>query len=91
MATLQEALDRVTASGDRLDSLIEYNKGIKAQLDSVLAGVLTPEQQAQIDAIFAEADENVGKTDRALNVNVPPATPVDTPADPSPAIETPPA
>lgn len=76
MPTLDETLAKVTEQGDRLDSLIAFVDGLKKQIEE--KANLTPEQQAQVDAIFAEAEENSGKIDRALNVNVPPATPVDT-------------
>jgi hypothetical protein len=79
MATIDETLAAVTRSGDRLDSLIVYVEGLRAQLDEALKDVsIPPDVQAKIDAIFQEAEENVAKTDRALNTNVPPATPVDT-------------
>lgn len=79
MATIDETLAAVTRSGDRLDSLIIYVEGLKTQLDEALSGVKLPAGvQEKIDAIFQEAEDNAAKTDRALNVNVPPATPVDT-------------
>lgn len=76
MATIDETLEAVTRSGDRLDSLIVYVEGLKKQLDDALAGVTLPAGvQAKIDAIFQEAEENVAKTDTALNSNVPPPSP----------------
>ena len=72
MPTLDETLAAVTASGDRLDSLITFVAGLKQQLLDALAGQITPEMQAKIDAIFAEATENTGKIDAALNANTPP-------------------
>lgn len=75
MPTLDETLAKVTEQGDRLDSLLAFVSGLKKQLEEALAGQLTPEMQAKIDAIFTEAEENRAKIDEALNVNVPPPTP----------------
>jgi len=75
MPTLDETLAKVTEQGDRLDSLIEFVSGLKKQLEEALAGQLTPEMQAKIDAIFKEAEENTGKIDAALNANTPPPEP----------------
>ena len=73
MPTIDETLAKVTESGDRLDSLLLFVDGLKKSLDEALAGAITPAIQAKIDAIFNEANENVAKTDAALNTNVPPA------------------
>lgn len=73
MATIQETLDAVTASGDRLDSLLTLVEGLRKQISEVPG--IPADVQAKIDAIFAEAKENTDKIDRALNLNVPPATP----------------
>lgn len=72
MPTLDETLAKVTEQGDRLDSLLAFVSGLKKQLEEALAGQMTPEMQAKIDAIFTEAEENRAKIDEALNVNVPP-------------------
>lgn len=76
MPTLDETLAKVTEQGDRLDSLIAFVSGLKAQLEEALKGQITPEMQTKIDAIFAEAAENTQKIDNALNTNTPPATPL---------------
>lgn len=76
MPTLDETLAKVTEQGDRLDSLIAFVTGLKQQLEEALKGQITPEMQAKIDAIFNEADENAKKIDDALNLNVPPPTPL---------------
>jgi hypothetical protein len=75
MPTIDETLAKVTESGDRLDSLLIYVGDLKKNLEEALAGQITPDMQAKIDAIFAEAEENRGKIDKALNTNVPPPEP----------------
>lgn len=73
MATLDETLAAVTAEGTKVDSIIALLTGIKAQLDAVLAGGLTPDVQAKVDAIFAQATTNAAKIDAAITANTPPA------------------
>lgn len=67
--TLDEILADVTEEGTQIDSLVALTAGIKAQLDSVLAGVLTPEQQAKVDAIFTAVESNKTKVVDAINAN----------------------
>ena len=71
MATLQETLDKVTELDTKVGGLITLFNGIKEQLDEVLAGNLTEEQQAKVDEIFAKAQEAAGEIDAALAANVP--------------------
>jgi len=73
MATLDETLAAVTAEDTKVDSIIALLTGIKAQLDAVLAGGLTPEVQAKVDAIFAQATGSAAKIDTAIAANTPPA------------------
>ena len=88
MPTIDETLAKVTLSGDRLDSLLIVYGDLQKNLETALANQMTPEMQAKIDAVFAEANENVGKTDVALNAGVAPA-PVDPANPPLPAEPTP--
>jgi len=58
MRTLDEVLIKVTDNGMKIWSLSLLTAGIKAQLDAVLAGELTPEAQAKVDNIFAALEAN---------------------------------
>src|SRR5690349_12926923 len=73
MKTLDEVLQAVNEESTVDDSIIVLLTGIKAQLDSVLAGNLTPDQQAKVDAIFAAADANKAKVAAAIAANTPAA------------------
>lgn len=91
--TLDATLADVQSESTVIDGLITLTAGIKSQLDAVLAGALTPDQQAKVDAIFAAVEENKEKVSAAITANTPaaPASPA-SPAEPaSPAApETPP-
>lgn len=67
--TLDQILTDVTDEGTQIDSLVALTAGIKAQLDEVLAGALTPAQQEKVDAIFAAVENNKGKVVDAINAN----------------------
>lgn len=71
--TLDEVLSLVSESNTVQDSLIVLVKGIKAQLDEVLAGNLSPENQAKVDAIFASVEEQKAETSEAVTENTPQA------------------
>ena len=73
--TLAEALAQETTLTQKVEALIAAYDGIKAQLDAALAGVLTPEQQAQVDAIFNAATTEAANIDTTLNPTTPPTTP----------------
>lgn len=75
MRTTAEALAQAKASSTRVDSLIALFASVKQQLDEKLAGVLTPEQQADVDAIFEIDAADAAKVDAALNANTPPPAP----------------
>lgn len=76
MATLDDVLKDVTDESSRLDSISTLLDGLKQQLADALAGTtLPPATQAKVDAIFAQAETNKGKIDKALNTNVPPLDP----------------
>lgn len=69
MPTLDETLAKVTETRGRINSLTALTAGIKARLDEILAGALTPEQQAKVDAVFAEVDAAKDDVDTAINAN----------------------
>lgn len=69
MATLQELVDKVTVVTTKIGSIEELLYQIKAKLDEELAGELTAEQQAKVDAMFVELTENVDKIDKAITDN----------------------
>jgi len=69
MATLDEVLERVSAQRGQIDSLAALTKGIKAKLDEVLAGGLSPAQQAKVDALFVELDKNTAAISKAVRAN----------------------
>lgn len=71
--TLDEVLQTVTDESTVADSLVALVSGLKTQLDSVLAGNLTPAQQAQVDSIFAAATSNKDKLEAAVVANSPSA------------------
>lgn len=71
MATLDDILTSVTSEEAVDDSIITLLTGIKAQLDAILAGGVSPEVQAKIDAIFAKAEANKAKLAAAIVANTP--------------------
>lgn len=71
--TLEEVLADVKSEATVDDSLIALTSGLKAQLDAVLAGNLTPDQQAEVDAIFDAAESNKAKVADAVTANTPAA------------------
>lgn len=75
MATLDETLTLVTQEGTVDDSLIALTQGIKAQLDQLLAGGLTSEQQAKVDQVFAGIQANIEKVSAAVTANTPASPP----------------
>ena len=75
MATLQEALDKVTEQTTVIDGLGALTYQIKAMLDAELSSELNPEQQAKVDSIFAKIQSNLDVAAKALLDNTPQATP----------------
>lgn len=74
MATLDEVLQRVAEENTKVDSLLALLAGIKRQLDDALAApgagtVLSPEQQAKVDAIFAAVSDASAKVQTAIDAN----------------------
>lgn len=76
MNTLQQLADLVTATNGVADSLIVLTGDIKRRLDEALAGGLTPEQQAKVDAIFTAIEEEKTELAAALVANTPTPPPV---------------
>jgi hypothetical protein len=74
--TAQETLDAVTAEDTRVDSVIAYAAGLKAQVAAALANVTLPaDVQTKLNAIFDLSTASAAKVDAALNANVPPPVP----------------
>ena len=67
--SLDELLGAVTAQTTQITSLALLTAGIKAQLDAALAGELSPEQQAKLDAVYAEIEANTAAIVTAINAN----------------------
>lgn len=83
MKTLDDVISDITDLSSKEDGLITLTSGIKAQLDAVTQGSLTPEQQAKVDAIFAAVEDRKTTVQAAIDANTPPASPP--PAAPAPA------
>jgi hypothetical protein len=71
MATLDDIIASVDSEDAVDDSIIALLTGIKAQLDAVLAGGITPAQQAKVDAIFAKVEASKAKVAAAVVANTP--------------------
>lgn len=73
---LAQVLATVTATTDKVDSLVAYQAGLKQQLADALAAAgqqLTPEQSAVFDQVFALQKREADAIDTALAANTPPA------------------
>lgn len=75
MATLDETLSAVQNETTVDQSLITLTGAIKAQLDQILAGGLTADQQAKVDAIFSGIQANIQAVSDAVTANTPAAPP----------------
>ncbi len=75
MATLDEALAKVTEQTTVDQSLITLTGQIKTMLDAALAGALSPAQQAKVDAIFSGVQNNMSAVSKAVLDNTPQAPP----------------
>lgn len=71
MSTIQEALVAVKECNDKADSLILLVQNMAEQIKAIPA--MTPEQQAAVDAIVAEADAQKGEIVAAIEANTKPA------------------
>ena len=72
MATVQEALDAVTATKGKVDSLEQLVKQLHDIIVAMPAGGLTPEQQAAVDQIKALSDTESTEVQAAIDANQPP-------------------
>lgn len=75
MATLDDLVAAATAEDTKIDSLIALVQALKAKVDEIVAGMLTPEQQAKIDAAFAAIGDNPERIQAAIDANTPPVPP----------------
>lgn len=74
MSTLQDVLAAVQAETTLVAGVQTLVQNLESQLQQALSGQLTPEQQAQVDQIFAGVKANAEQLTTALQANVP-ATP----------------
>jgi hypothetical protein len=79
MATIQEQLAEVikdmTETKTSIDGMSAFIAGLKQMLADALKNVITPEIQAQLDVVFAKAEENRAAIVAAQEANVPPVEP----------------
>ena len=77
MATLDQILDEVATENTTIASVQTLITGLQTQVAAVLAGALTPAQQAKVDQIFSNLQTNDAALATALasNVTTPPTTP----------------
>ncbi len=71
MATLDDLVAAASAEDTKIDSLIALVMELKAKVDAIVAGELTPAQQAQIDAAFAAISDNPDRIQAAIDANTP--------------------
>lgn len=71
MASIQEVIAATEQQKTVLDSLVTFVQGLKDQIAN-LPGI-TPEQQAQIDTIFANVQANTQEAADAMVANTPAA------------------
>lgn len=72
MSTVQEALDAVTATKGKVDSLEVLVKQLHDIIVNMPTGGLTPEQQAAVDQIKALSDTEATEVQAAIDANQPP-------------------
>ncbi len=71
-ATLDDVLADIQAEKTAIAGLSDLISGLKQQLADALANAnLSPENQAKVDAIFAEAEARKAELAAALAANVP--------------------
>lgn len=71
MATLDDLVSAAAAEDTKIDSLIALVEALKAKVDAIVAGELSPEQQAKIDAAFASITDNPDRIQAAIDANTP--------------------
>lgn len=100
MAALADVLADETAEGGEITNLVnafhaqsDQITALQAQIAALAPGTLTAEQQATIDQIFAQAEQNKATVSAVLNPTSTPAPPATPPADTTPPADgsTPPA
>lgn len=69
MATLQDVLTKVGEQDTKIDSLIALTDGIRGRLNEFLAGKLSDEDQARVNAIFDEVAEDPERIQAAIDRN----------------------
>jgi hypothetical protein len=84
MKSIKDVLDAVTAQKTVIDGLVTLTAGLKKEVDGIVAGSLTPEQQADLDSAFAGLTANSQEAADAIVANTP-AAPV---TDPAPVAST---
>jgi hypothetical protein len=85
MKTLTETLALVREERTLTTSLIALTTGLKARLDEILAGALTPAAQEQVNDLFAELEAQKSAIADAIAANTTPTPPAETPAPEAPA------
>jgi len=69
--TLADILTSVQDEKTVDDSIVTLVTNLKTQIDALLAGGLSPAQQAQVDAIFAQVAANKKEVADAVTANTP--------------------
>lgn len=77
--TLDEVIDDITELSTKEDGLVTLMKGLKAQLDGITSGALTPDQQAKVDQLFAQVEARKQAIQDAIDEGTPPSPPPDQP------------
>lgn len=71
--TLDDLVSDVQSESTVDDSIVALTTSIKAQLDALLAGQLSPDQQAKVDQVFSTIEANKAKVAAAVTANTPAA------------------
>lgn len=81
--TLNDAIDLIRNQDTAIDGLMAMIGSLRIQVGQALAGaVISPQQQANLEAVFAEAESRKGDIEKALDTNViPPQPPLVLPAE----------
>lgn len=67
IATLDDLVAVASADDIKIDEVLVVLVDIKARLDAALAGELSPEQQAKVDAVFAALADNPDRIQAAID------------------------
>ena len=71
MATINDLVQAVANERTLVDGVHTLVGQLRQQLTDALAGSITPEQQAKIDAAFADVQSNAAELTDALQANTP--------------------